>query len=79
MSIHVVTWRYQQQTHVLDVDTDGLAARVAIELVEMGRTKVTVHEVVDEPGWWPEHVELAKRHVERRLKAQIGGGDERGS
>lgn len=73
MNVHVVVWRFQARKHVLDVDSEELAARIAIELVEAGKAPVSVHTEIDEPDWWAAHVAAAQAHVERGLRALIGG------
>lgn len=73
MNVHVVVWRHQGRTCVLDVDDEATAEVIAIRLVEMGRDPVSVHTEIDEPEWWAAHVAAAREHVERGLRALIGG------
>jgi hypothetical protein len=74
MNVHVVIWQHLGQKRMLDVDDEGTAEMVAIRLVEMGRHPVSLHTEVNEPEWWAAHVAAAQEHVERGLRALIGGG-----
>lgn len=42
MKTFMVAWAYEDQRHVIDVDSEILAATIAVALAEVGRTELAI-------------------------------------